>query len=137
MGLVYLLRHSPNANVRSGSANSLSKSQYEDALPALIEALADEHAKVQQYACGSLGSHRGELVVPPIIGLLDDPDRSVRHQAIQTLGRLNVRDALPRIRELYSAEEKPGDDANCASQCSTRSWRPSSKTFMKGVSTAT
>ncbi len=93
----------------NGAASSLSKPAYEDVVPALIEALSDEHADVRRFACQSLMFQKSRAAVSAVTRLLDDADRDVRHTAVRTLGWLNARDVLPRLRELYG-EEKEIDD---------------------------
>jgi HEAT repeat protein len=83
------------------------------AVAPLREASRAEEAKVRREALRSLGKLRErasidpQLVIPPLLQALEDPDVSVRHVAVTYLGivRDNPRDAVPGLIEALSDEE--------------------------------
>lgn len=108
--MVQLLRHSTIPNVRSRAATNLSKSEHDEALAALIDALSDTSPNVRLSACQSLMFREDKQAVEGIMKLLDDQDSEVRSTAVRALGWLEAREALPRIRELHAAQV-PGKES--------------------------
>lgn len=95
----------PNANVRAAAAKTLGLIGYREAIPDIVNALADE-----EWVCFSALEALGELnakeAAKDIAGLLSNPSLAVRYAAIETLGRLgseasveDLKDYLPKAQE--------------------------------------
>ena len=92
-GLVKALSD-PDTNVRHAAATSLGQIGSRAAVPRLMEALRGE-PWLQYPALHALGEIADPLAGPAIVELLDD--ELLRGPALDALGRLAGRDALPRI----------------------------------------
>ena len=75
------------------------------AVPILLPLLHDEDvADVVPWALGEIGDKRA---LQPLVEQLSDKDPSRRVLAIDGLGRLRAKEALPHLRELLTDDEKP------------------------------
>jgi HEAT repeat protein len=99
-----LLKAITNANfmVRRKAANALDLLRVDAdlAIPALLRALRDPYAEVRATAARGLGyKAKAAVVVPALIGVLDDSDRYVRSGALWRLGMhgSNAAPAVPKI----------------------------------------
>jgi len=54
-----------------------------------------------------LGPNRVQPFAPPILPLLDDPDRLVRMAAIQAVRDLHLNEAVPQLRRIVCEDEQP------------------------------
>ena len=91
-------------------ANHEAAKAAEIAVPALIDALADEDAYVRQNAALSLGAC-GRLAgdsVPALIRTLKDEDEAVRIRAAEALGRIgtNAKAAIPSLLEYIERNKR-------------------------------
>jgi HEAT repeat protein len=95
----------PNANVRAAAAKALGLLGYKEAVPDIVNALADE-----EWVCFSALEALGEMdakeAAKDIAGLLSNPSLAVRYAAIETLGRLgseaiveDLKAYLPKAQE--------------------------------------
>lgn len=73
------------------------------ALPVLLEALNHPEAWIRQQAVIGLVKSRDPQVVPAILNLVNDENRDVRKQIIQSLGQLKDQRALQVLQELASS----------------------------------
>ncbi len=73
------------------------------ALSVLLDALHHPEAWIRQQAIIGLTKSRDLQVVPELIHLLDDENRDVRKQVIQSLGQLRDSRALPSLQELAAS----------------------------------
>jgi len=80
-----------NANVRAATAKAAGELDFQEAIPALIEALGDDEW-VAFYALQSLGELGARIAAPHIVELLKSPSEVVRFSAIETLGRIGTAD---------------------------------------------
>ena len=74
------------------------------ALPILIPLLNDK--EVNYRVLGSLGEIGDKRAIPAILKALDDNDPSVRVLAIYALEKLDAKEALPRLQQLVTDNEK-------------------------------
>ncbi len=95
-GRIVPMLNDTNANVRASAAKALGLLGYQEAVPQLVDILADE-----EWVCFSaleaLGALRDEAAVGPIVALLSHDSVTLRYAAIETLGKigsLSARDAL-------------------------------------------
>lgn len=88
--------------VRGLAANTvgLFRVDADQAVPVLLRALHDPAAEVRYSAIGSLAYRtRVTVIVPAVMGILDDPDHYVRRNAVWRLGNFesNAAPAVPKI----------------------------------------
>lgn len=74
--------------------------------------LASPDAEMRAEAARAVGELDAKAVVPDLIQLLEDSAQSVRHAAIEALGRLGGRDARDALREVANGGDE--DDAAAA-----------------------
>jgi hypothetical protein len=74
------------------------------AIPLLAPLLNDE--KTNYKVAWALGEIGGASAIQDLIGALDQPSSDVRVIAIQSLAKLNAKEALPRLRRLLDDREK-------------------------------
>ncbi len=80
---------------------ALGKLRCKPAIPALVKRLEHSDALVRQTALETLVAIGGGQASGEVIGMLDDKSAPVRRTAIQALGSLHARDAVPRLLALY------------------------------------
>ena len=73
------------------------------ALSVLLDALHHPEAWIRQQAVIGLTKSRDPQVIPELINLLNDENREVRKQVIQSLGQLRDSRALPALQELAAS----------------------------------
>ncbi|MBF0481387.1 MAG: HEAT repeat domain-containing protein [Desulfovibrionaceae bacterium] len=105
-GLFKELASHPNHRVRMACLRGLYKLAKDDeAGPALITALRDEHAEVRRTAVSFLGWKDYPDAVPALIQCLRDEDASVRKGAVAALANLSdANSVLPLIKVLGDKE---------------------------------
>lgn len=86
--MIALLR-SPSQWLRLHAAASLGLPGNQAAVPALIEAMADEAANVRTMAALALGDIGDPRGMPALVGASKDPDASVRKAAALALKKFN------------------------------------------------
>ena len=98
------LLFSPNTGIRKDAAVALGILRAYSALPPIQNALSlepNDGVKVELiraiYKIGDSAAGR------EVIALIRDPDKKVHDEAIFTVGRLRVREALPLLKELYES----------------------------------
>jgi HEAT repeat protein len=74
------------------------------AVPALVALLQDE--QVNYKVAWALGEIGGEPAVRGLVEALDDKSPDVRVIAIESLGKLNAKETLPRLRQLLDDNER-------------------------------
>lgn len=87
--------------VSKAAADSLSKFG-SSSVDILIEGLKHPEAGIRVNAVGALGKIKEERVVPALINMVHDTDRSVLKQVLQSLGGLKDQRALPALQEIAS-----------------------------------
>lgn len=89
-------------------------------LPALFDALQDEHAEIRQRAAHSLGHHRGAEVTRQLLALLErgEPQPSVRQAVFISLGKIGAPAALPSIEKCLMSESEAPVRVACATALS-------------------
>ncbi len=99
-----------NPNVRYFTALSLGLffgTNGVDAIPSLLHSLKDQESLVRHASADALGSikMRPEIVVPALIGALDDTDVPTQLSAVLTLGEFGplAKDAVPKLIKLIEA----------------------------------
>ena len=104
IGTLAMLLTDPESDVRRKAALGLGILRGRRALPSLQEALEAETengVKVEMIrAIYKIGDPEGGRSLIPLIR---DPDKGVHDEAILTLGRLNVKEAVPAMMELYES----------------------------------
>jgi HEAT repeat protein len=93
---------SPNPDVRQPAVSILLKSNSKEAVPVLISCLNDGNFGTQMRAVEALGRIGDRSAVAPLLPLLKT---KTAPSVIRALVRLDAREAVPYIKELY----KPGD----------------------------
>jgi HEAT repeat protein len=107
-----------DAQALSKLAEAVSRSQYAEtrvmaelgdpkAVMALIKRLESAPAGAKGTFIEALAATRNKLAVPAVMKLLDDPDPFVVAAAADALGKLDAREAIPRLRPLVE-EGHPG-----------------------------
>lgn len=95
------LLHDPNPNVRASAAKAIGALMYKEAVPHLIDALRDE-----EWVCFSvleaLGELKDERSVGPITELLLSESDTLRHAAIEALGRIGSPLSAKPLRKFIS-----------------------------------
>jgi HEAT repeat protein len=86
------------------SMPSLSEIKDRRAIPLLAPLLNDE--KTNYKVAWALEEIGGASAIQDLIGALDQPSSDVRVIAIQSLAKLNAKEALPRLRRLLDDREK-------------------------------
>ena len=104
--LLAILKGDPNPNVRVSAAKALGALRYEQAVPALIEALRDT-----EWVCFSaleaLSQIKDNSSVEAVAELLYSPSEAVRSEAIQAAAAIGTEDALNALREHLAMEDLP------------------------------
>lgn len=95
--------------VRRYLALALGRFARREAVPALIEALADPDEETRLYAALALGAVGDPAAAAPLGQLLRDELPSLRKGAAYALGTLRARDAIPALR--VTAEDRQLDVA--------------------------
>jgi HEAT repeat protein len=96
----------PAPIMRRAAAQALARLEGDTAVASLIEALSDADAWVRYFATHSLGERRrGDAVASLVRLAFDDPARHVQLAAIEALGAIADREALPALVKLATAQE--------------------------------
>ena len=90
-------------SVRRISASELGSIGSTDVVPALIQALQDQDAKVRDSATDAL-EKIGKDAVPALIQALQNEDWNIRYFAIEVLERIGTPDALKAVEEYQSRQ---------------------------------
>lgn len=88
----------PDWEARTFAAVTLGRSGDVSAVPALTEALQDEHPIVRKNAAAALGRIGAIAAVDPLIGALQDEEKSVREEAVAALQGLDETVVLSGLR---------------------------------------
>jgi HEAT repeat protein len=94
-------RHA-DPNVLNSALEVLTMSGW-DAVPALIEFLRDDDADLRIYAAMTLGQYNDVQAVPALMTALDDPNVNVRHNVIESLGKLRAEEPIDRLVAIAQA----------------------------------
>ena len=92
--------------LRWGAAWALGKIGDAKAVPPLIQALADENARVRRNAAKALGSIGDDAAVEPLVASLGDEDSRVRKDAADALGEMGQAAVQPLVHTLNTASEQ-------------------------------
>lgn len=97
-----------DARVRSAAADALAKIGDTHAGPALTRQLeSEERTGVRQMLALALGACRYEPAISMLLGLLEDPDATMRGCAAWSLGFMHVNEAQPALEQaLWRETEK-------------------------------
>lgn len=88
--------------IREAAAKALGILRARSALPAMLEALrTDTSKKVKVAIMRSFYKIGDNSVGPALMPLIYTSDREVRHEAIETIGLLKVKEATPDLIKLY------------------------------------
>ena len=90
--LIKHLLNDPKGNVRAICATALASAD-DEAMQALMQALADPDWDVRVSACCALGRVRYRPAIEPLMKMLDDPSWQVRHAACEALVEMGVGDS--------------------------------------------
>ena len=105
--LVVALLDNPDPRIRECSVEALALLADSTTVDALLAATDDPLESVVWRAAYALEKIPGSRQVQRLISLTSSTSAPVRRAAVRSLGRLQSRDALPRLCELV--EERPGD----------------------------
>lgn len=106
------LQDSEDPRQRRRAAVGLARARTTDAVPALVQALADEDSGVRQRAAQGLGRHGGSVAVAPLSrALLEDSEPRVRRMAASSLGRITDERAWLALLEAQSDSDASVRDA--------------------------
>ncbi|MBI2191943.1 MAG: HEAT repeat domain-containing protein [Planctomycetes bacterium] len=95
-----VLRRDEESERRFRAALALHQLQPPDVEEDFLEALADSEARVRASAATSLGAYGYVPAVPGLVGLLCDPDVTVRRSAIYALGEIGSHDCIEALKSL-------------------------------------
>lgn len=76
-----------------------------DAVPALIEFLADADADLRIYSALALGTQHDSRAIPALISALADADTNVRYHAIEALGQLRALEAAEVLADIATSAD--------------------------------
>jgi HEAT repeat protein len=97
----------PDPRVRKGAALALGSLEAEEAIPALMEALKDNHLVFCRLVASAL-AEIGPAAVPPLTAALTDPDKYLRREAAWALGQIgpDARTAVPALLQALREHQK-------------------------------
>jgi len=103
----------PDGKVREQAIEALAEARDREALPQILNLLADENAGVRGEALEAVEDLIGEDTDPAMIAAaiesvlpaLSEPNRKLREDAIEVLGRLRAREAVPDLLDFLASEE--------------------------------
>ena len=75
-----------------------------DAVPLLIEGLADESVNVRYLALETLRDIHDKRIIEPFVSLLEDEDEYIRANAIQVLGNMGDKKIIKSLKKLLEDE---------------------------------
>jgi len=90
--------------VRKSAAVALGKMKDPHAIPYLILSLSDPHYSVRMSSANSL-VEIGEPAVKPLLSLLNNSTDQILHSAIESLGKLKDKQAVPSLIEKLKDED--------------------------------
>ena len=101
--IVSRLRARPDVDVRLSLVNLLGDLRSSDGFDALREALENEtDVNVASTIISSVGKFRDAAAIPPLLRVLQRDDIWLRFHAVEALGEIGDRSALPAILPLYA-----------------------------------
>ena len=112
--MVARLRVEPAAGVRASLANLLGDLRNAEGFAALLQQLPEERdVNAATAILGAIGKYRDAAALPHLFAVLKRDDLWLKFHAIEALGDIGHRDALPQILPLYSEKSlrKPILDA--------------------------
>jgi HEAT repeat protein len=107
IGAIAKAASSSNPDVRRPAVEILLKSSSREAVPVLVSCLNDNNFGVQRRAVEALGRIGDRSAVPPLLPLLKT---ELCTWTIRALVRLDAREAVPYIKELYRPGEVNGNE---------------------------
>ena len=103
--LVSALLDDENAEVRREAIRTLASLGDVDSAAEIASYINDENDEVRRTAVDAMGKLEFGESAAALITALDDPNIGVRGEAISSLGEIGAKESLPRLRELYAAQE--------------------------------
>ncbi|MEM7233274.1 MAG: HEAT repeat domain-containing protein, partial [Planctomycetota bacterium] len=107
MGLVPELLADESASVRSEAITTLARLGAKESGGQISEMLADADPRVRERAADALGDIKYGDNPAALIQALDDKNNRVKGEVIASLGEAGVREAAPKLRDLYNND--PGE----------------------------
>lgn len=101
--IIFLLKDSVEV-VRKSAAVSLGELNNPRAIDFLIKSFKDKHYSVRMTASISL-IKLGEPAVDPLLKVLNDPDENTRYLAIESLGKLKNKQAVPYLLKKMESDD--------------------------------
>ncbi len=92
--------------IRAASAYAIGILGGDSVATDLVAALQDPESEVRAAAATALGKVGTEAEGRALVPLLDDHSMTVRNRALQAIGVLRVREAGPRLRELFEQNKR-------------------------------
>ena len=109
------LREDPDDVVRTAAAEVLGMFESADALPALLDGLADRAEAVVISSADSVALLENPIAVQALIKTLNHPSWRAQVAALNALGRIRSKDSVPAIiAYLEEAKGRPREDAHRA-----------------------
>jgi len=103
--LVAGLLDDENAEVRREAIRTLTELGDSNSASEIANYINDENDEVRRQAVDAMGKLRYGESAQALIAALEDSNIGVRGEAIASLGEIGATESLPRLRELYAAQE--------------------------------
>ena len=103
--LVTGLLDDEEAKVRREAIRTLARLGDTSSAAEIAGYLNDENDEVRRQAADAMGKLRHGESAEALFAALEDPNIGVRGEAIASLGEIGAKESLPRLRELYIAQE--------------------------------
>ena len=94
-----------NAEVRRQAIRTLTELGAKESAAEIASFIDDEDDEVRRQAADAMGKLKYGASAEALMGALEDPNIGVRGEAISSLGEIGAKDSLPKLRELYAAQE--------------------------------
>ena len=111
LAVLALLQWLEDKNERGWAVEALGKIGDPQAIPALLQALKDEHMNARWKVAKALGEIGDPQAVPALLLTLKDKDQGVRQSATGALGKIGDPQAVPALLQTLKDEDEDVRDA--------------------------